>query len=43
MEWIDALSGKVVGLASFFLTNDSRLPSLPELEVLVLDELKTVS
>jgi predicted nucleic acid-binding protein len=29
--------------ASLFLTNDSRLPSLPELEVLVLDELKTVS
>ena len=29
--------------ASFFLTNDSRLPSLPGLEVLVLDELKTVS
>jgi predicted nucleic acid-binding protein len=29
--------------ASFFLTNDSRLPSLPGLKVLVLDELKTVS
>ena len=26
--------------ASFFLTNDTRLPSLPGLEVLVLDELK---
>lgn len=26
--------------ASFFLTNDGRLPSLPELEVLVLDELR---
>jgi predicted nucleic acid-binding protein len=29
--------------ASFFLTNDSRLPSLPELEMLILDELKAVS
>jgi predicted nucleic acid-binding protein len=27
--------------ASFFLTNDARLPSLPELEVLVLEELRT--
>jgi hypothetical protein len=36
MGWIDALSGKVVGLVSFFLANDSQLPSLPELEVLVL-------
>jgi predicted nucleic acid-binding protein len=27
--------------ASFFLTNDARLPSLPGLEVLVLDELRT--
>jgi len=26
--------------ASFFLTNDTRLPSLPGLEMLVLDELK---
>ena len=26
--------------ASFFLTNDARLPSLPKLRVLVLDELK---
>jgi predicted nucleic acid-binding protein len=26
--------------ASFFLTNDARLPSLPGLEVLVLDELR---
>lgn len=26
--------------ASFFLTNDARLPSLPRLKVLVLDELK---
>lgn len=26
--------------ASFFLTNDSRLPSLPNLQVLVLDELR---
>jgi len=25
--------------ASFFLTNDARLPSLPKLKVLVLDEL----
>jgi predicted nucleic acid-binding protein len=29
--------------ASFFLTNDSRLPSLPGLKVLILDELKAVS
>jgi predicted nucleic acid-binding protein len=29
--------------ASFFLTNDARLPSLPELKVLVLDELKAGS
>jgi predicted nucleic acid-binding protein len=29
--------------ASFFLTNDSRLPTLPELEVLILDELKAAS
>lgn len=27
--------------ASFFLANDVRLPSLPELEVLVLEELRT--
>jgi hypothetical protein len=27
--------------ASFFLTNDARLPSLPGLEVLVFDELRT--
>lgn len=27
--------------ASFFLTNDARLPSLPGLEVLVLEELRT--
>ncbi|PXF57070.1 MAG: hypothetical protein C4B59_15900 [Candidatus Methanogaster sp.] len=26
--------------ASFFLTNDSHLPTIPELRVLVLDELK---
>ncbi len=26
--------------ASFFLTNDGNLPSLPELQVLVLDELR---
>ncbi|MFQ6003635.1 MAG: type II toxin-antitoxin system VapC family toxin, partial [Candidatus Zixiibacteriota bacterium] len=26
--------------ASFFLTNDDRLPALPELSVLVLDKLK---
>ena len=26
--------------ASFFLTNDTRLPSLPNLKTLVLDELK---
>jgi predicted nucleic acid-binding protein len=29
--------------ASFFLTNDSCLPSLPGLEVLILDELKATS
>lgn len=28
--------------ASYFLTNDARLPSLPELDVLVLDELAEV-
>lgn len=28
------------GGASFFLTNDARLPSLPGLEVLVLEELR---
>jgi len=27
--------------ASFFLTNDARLPSLPRLKILVLDKLKT--
>ncbi len=26
--------------ASFFLTNDARLPSLPDLKILVLDDLK---
>ncbi len=30
----------ISGGASFFLTNDARLPSLPELEVLVLEELR---
>jgi predicted nucleic acid-binding protein len=30
----------ISGGASFFLTNDVRLPSLPELEVLVLEELR---
>jgi hypothetical protein len=43
MGWIDALWGKAVGLDTFFLTNDSRSPSLPELEVLILDELKAAS
>ncbi len=27
---------------TYFLTNDSRLPSLPELKIIVLDELKTL-
>ena len=27
--------------ATYFLTNDLRLPSLPELKILTLDELKT--
>lgn len=41
MEWIAQLQGKVVGLdASFFLTNDAREPSLPELTVLVLENLR---
>lgn len=30
----------ICGGASFFLTNDARLPSLPGLEVLVLEELR---
>ncbi|HEY9742815.1 MAG TPA: PIN domain-containing protein [Coleofasciculaceae cyanobacterium] len=30
----------ISGGAAFFLTNDARLPSLPELEVLVLEELR---
>jgi predicted nucleic acid-binding protein len=30
----------ISGGASFFLTNDVRLPSLPGLEVLVLEELR---
>ncbi|WP_276753030.1 type II toxin-antitoxin system VapC family toxin [Chlorogloeopsis fritschii] len=29
----------ICGGASFFLTNDARLPSLPELSVLVLEQL----
>src|SRR6266516_1309501 len=30
----------IVGNAPFFLTNDKRLPSLPNLKVLILDDLK---
>ena len=30
----------IIGGASFFLTNDTHLPSLPNLKTLVLDELK---
>lgn len=30
----------IVGKASFFLTNDAKLPSLPNLQVLVLENLK---
>ena len=30
----------IFGGASFFLTNDTRLPSLPNLKTLVLDDLK---
>jgi len=30
----------ISGGASFFLTNDARLPSLPELQVLMLEELR---
>jgi hypothetical protein len=47
MEWIASLRGKTVGLAtaifggaSFFLTNDTHLPSLPNLKTLVLEDLK---
>jgi len=39
MEWVASLRGKIVG-ASFFLTNDARLPSLSGLETLILDDLK---
>jgi hypothetical protein len=46
MEWLNKLQGKIIGLdtaplggASFFLTNDIRLPSLPGLTVLVLNQL----
>ena|ERR1700730_10523929 len=30
----------IIGKASFFLTNDKHLPSLPNLKILVLDDLK---
>jgi predicted nucleic acid-binding protein len=33
----------IIGKASFFLTNDVRLPSLPNLKTLMLDELKKES
>jgi len=33
----------IVGKASFFLTNDIRLPSLPKLKTLLLDDLKKES
>ena len=46
MGWVDSLSGKIVGLdtaltmqAAFFLTNDKHLPSLPNLKILMLDDL----
>jgi hypothetical protein len=41
MEWVENLRGKVVGVdtALFFVTNDVRLPSLPDLPLLVLDDL----
>ena len=44
MQLIEDLSQMATAIcegASFFLTNDARLPSLPELEVLVLEELRT--
>ncbi len=34
------LATAIFGGASFFLTNDTRLPSLPNLKTLVLDDLK---
>jgi hypothetical protein len=49
MGWLDSLHDSVVGFdtmpliyygASFFLTNDIHLPSLPNLKTLVLDDLK---
>ena len=33
----------IIGKASFFLTNDIRLPSLPNLKILLLDDLKQES
>ncbi len=33
----------IIGKASFFLTNDIRLPSLPNLKTLVLNDLKLES
>ena len=47
MEWVDARTPDAIQLATvchegaaFFLTNDTRLPSIPGLITLVLDELK---
>jgi hypothetical protein len=37
------LATAIFGGASFFLTNDTRLPSLPDLKLLVLDDLKKES
>ena len=37
---VQKMATAVFGGASFFLTNDTRLPSLPNLKTLVLEDLK---
>jgi hypothetical protein len=39
MGWVEDLRGRVIGVASFFLTNDARLPSSPKLKILVVDNI----
>jgi len=36
MEWLTRLQGASCG-ATFFFTNDLRLPTIPNLEIIVLD------
>jgi hypothetical protein len=43
MGWVDMLSGSKVGVDTIFLTNDRKLPSLPGMQTLVLDDLKEIS